>query len=162
MLRTNLLRFPTNFINFILVNPRSPNLWNNIFFKSDFRYIYYCFDEVLFINLFVNLWNNIFFKSDFRYIYIYYCFDEVLFVNLFVNLWNNKFFSSLTLNIYYLNIYLTLDIYIIVLMRFSLSICSWYGKLVDLCSRKSNEVANIDLENLYNIEYRMSRVYFIH
>ena len=35
-------------------------------------------------------------------------------------------------------------------MRFSLSIFSWYGKLVVVCSRKSNEVANLDLGNLQN------------
>ena len=35
-------------------------------------------------------------------------------------------------------------------MRFSLSICLWYAKLVVLCSRKLNEVANLDLGNLQN------------
>ena len=53
----------------------------------------------------------------------------ILFNPRSANLWNNIFLSSL--------------MYIVVLIRFSLSICSWYGKLVDLCSRKSNEVANI-------------------
>ena len=41
-------------------------------------------------------------------------------------------------------------LYIIVLIRLSLSICSWYGKLAVLCSRKSNEIANLDLKNLQN------------
>ena len=57
------------------------------------------------------------------------------------------FFKS-DLDILYILLYYIL--YIIVLIRLSLSICSWYGKLAVLCSRKSNEVANLDLKNLQN------------